>query len=69
MRKNKNLQVINRDKFYLYIENCKLDFYNIANTIPKSWGFTIEHQLKLYDFLFNEKRNKAVFTEFEYKLR
>ena len=68
-KKNKKWQPINRESFYLYIQNCKEEYINIAGNIPASWGFTAEHQTKLYDFLFCKIRNKKVYDEFEYKLR
>ncbi len=68
-KKNKKWQPINRDYFYLCVQNCKQEYANIVAKIPPIWGFTAEHQTKLYDFLFNEERNKAVYNEFEYKLR
>ena len=68
-KKNKKWQPINREKFYIYIENCKIEFYNIVENIPESWCFTKENQSKLYNFLFDDNRNKEVYDEFEYKLR
>jgi hypothetical protein len=68
-KKNKKWQPINRDYFYLCVQNCKQEYANIVANIPISWGFTAEHQTKLYDFLFDDERNKLVYDEFEYKLR
>lgn len=68
-KKNKKWQPINRDYFYLCVQNCKQEYANIVANIPPSWGFTAEHQTKLYDFLFDDERNKLVYNEFEYKLR
>ncbi|MCA6492355.1 MAG: hypothetical protein IM572_06730 [Chitinophagaceae bacterium] len=68
-RKNKKWQPINRDYFYLCLQLCKQEYTNIVANIPHSWGFTEEHQTKLYDFLFNDRRNELVYNDFEYKLR
>ena len=68
-KKSKNWQQINRDYFYLSVQYCKEEYANIVANIPASWGFTGEHQTKLYDFLFNDERNEAVYSEFEYKMR
>ena len=69
IKKDKNWQPITREFFYLCVDNCKREYANIVANIPISWGFTSEHQLKLYDFLFNDERNRKVYNEFEYKLR
>lgn len=69
IKKNKKWQPISRECFYLCVNNCKLKFANIIGNIPPSWGFTPEDATKLYDFLFNGKRNKLVYDEFEYKIR
>lgn len=68
-KKNKKWQPINRDYFYLCLQNCKQEYANVVANIPPSWGFTADHQTKLYDFLFDDERNKLVYNEFEYKLR
>lgn len=68
-KKNKNWQATDREKFYICIENCKENYTNIVQNVPVNWGFTESNQLKLYDFLFNDNRNKQVFEEYEYKLR
>lgn len=69
LKKNKIKICINRDFFYLCVENCKKEYANIIKNIPTSWGFTTENQSKLYNFLFNDLRNKKVYNEFEYKLK
>lgn len=67
-KKSKAWAKIDREKFYLCIQKCKENYVNIVKNIPESWGFTQIHQNKLYEFLFNESRNKAVFEEYLYKL-
>jgi len=52
------------DKYYLCIENCKQNFDSIVNFIPDELGFNTDLNKYVRDFLFNEKRNKNVFTEF-----
>ena len=68
-KKDKKWRPIDREYFYLCVENCKKEFSNIVANIPPSWGFTEEHNSKLFNFLFNDERNKLVFNEFEYQLR
>lgn len=68
-KKNKKWQPINRNYFYLRVQSCKQEYANIVANIPPSWGFTAEHRTKLYDFLFDDERNKLVYNEFEYKLK
>jgi len=50
--------------FYLCIEDCKKSFYEIADNIPESLGFTQDLQEHLYSFLFNDIRNQKVLIEF-----
>jgi hypothetical protein len=50
--------------FYLCIENSKQNFKNILNNIPQSWGFTQNHYNNLYNFLFNEERNRKVILDY-----
>jgi len=52
------------DKYYLCIENCKQNFDSIVKYIPDELGFDIALSKFIRDFLFNENRNKNVFTEF-----
>lgn len=52
------------DKYYLCIENCKQNFDSIVKYIPDELGFDIVLSKYVSDFLFNEGRNKNVFTEF-----
>lgn len=68
-KKKKDWQIYDEQKFYLCIENCKLNYPHIVKNIPVSWGFTLPLQNKLHDFLFNEKRNELVFREYLYKMR
>lgn len=57
------------EKFYLCVEECRQNFDFIVAQIPLGWGFTQKHKQKLYEFLFNEERNRKVYNEFQYKLR
>ena len=68
-KKKKEWRTIDIEKFYICTQLCKENYVSIIGNIPLSWGFTEDHQQKLYDFLFNEIRNKQVYEEFEYKLR
>jgi len=68
-KKNKKWQPINRDYFYLCIQNCRQEYANIVANIPANWGFTAENQTNLFNFLFNDERNQKVYNEFEYKMR
>jgi hypothetical protein len=52
------------DNYYLCIENCKQNFDLIVKYIPNELGFDIALSKFIRDFLFNENRNKNVFTEF-----
>jgi hypothetical protein len=52
------------DKYYLCIENCQQNYDSIVTFIPDELGFDTDLSKYVHDFLFNEKRNKNVFTEF-----
>jgi len=69
LKKNKIWHPIDKDYFYLCLEKCKEEYSNIVANIPITWGFTDDHSSKLYDFLFNEERNDAVFQEYLYNIR
>ncbi|MDI9366157.1 MAG: hypothetical protein QM541_14465 [Flavobacterium sp.] len=53
-----------RQNFYLCIEKSKQCFSEIAHTIPLNWGYTTEIESLIYNFLFNEKRNDALFNNY-----
>jgi hypothetical protein len=58
-----------RENFYLCISNCEKQFEEISSYVPKNLGFNLELQRCIQRFLFNEKRNKDVFTEFTMRLK
>jgi hypothetical protein len=53
-----------KENFYLSIENCKQNFDSVVRYIPAELGFDQDLSRLVYDFLFNEERNKMVFLEF-----
>ena len=53
-----------QENFYLCVNNCKENFDVIVSYIPDELGFDETLSQFIRDFLFNEKRNKKVFTEF-----
>lgn len=53
-----------KEKYYLYISKCKQQFSKITTSIPPEWGFTQKYESLVYDFLFNNERNKQVFNEY-----
>jgi hypothetical protein len=57
-----------KDYFYLCIDRCKENYYEIIENIPVDLGFKQELQEALFNFLFDEKRNKSVLTEFYSRL-
>ncbi len=64
LSKQINLTEDIRKYFYFCIEKSKENFNTIVENIPESLGFTEDLQNLLYDFLFNEKRNKQVLLKF-----
>jgi len=57
-----------RENFYLCIRNCESQFEEISSYVPEELGFNLELQHCIQRFLFNENRNKKVFTEFTMRL-
>ena len=57
-----------QESFYLHVEKCKEIYSEIVATIPETWGFNVESQTSLHNFLFNNERNKKVFDEYVYKM-
>jgi hypothetical protein len=53
-----------RDNYYLCIENCKQNFDEVVRFIPYELRFDSTLSKYIRDFLFNEERNKMVFSEF-----
>lgn len=53
-----------KENFYLCIARCKQNFDTIVQYIPAELGFDLDLSRQIHDFLFNEDRNKKVFTEF-----
>lgn len=53
-----------QDNFYLCISKCKRYFSDITNMLPPEWGFSEDLKTILSNYLFNDERNKAVFTEY-----
>jgi len=51
-------------KFYFWIENCNQNYNEIISCLPKELGLSNEISNKIKDFLFNENRNKLVFSNF-----
>jgi hypothetical protein len=52
------------DNYYICIEKCKQNFESIVSFVPNELGFDSNLSKFVHDFLFNESRNKIVFTEF-----
>ena len=53
-----------KNYFYLCIKKSKQHFDKIVENIPNTLGFSKELQKSLFEFLFNEKRNKQVLFNF-----
>lgn len=53
-----------KENFYLCTNNCKQNFDTIVRYIPAELGFDRDLSRFIQDFLFNEERNKIVFSEF-----
>ena len=58
-----------KENYYLCIRNCQQNFKEISKCIPKHLGFDLRLQGTLHNFLFNEKQNREVFTEFTTRLK
>lgn len=58
-----------KEYFYFCLANCQQNFLNIVNNIPTEIGFSELLQSQVYDFIFNEERNKLVFEEFVKRLK
>lgn len=69
IKKNKEWFKEASENFYLCIRNCEQNFNDISECIPKHLGFDLRLQGSLHSFLFNEKRNKQVFSEFITRLK
>ena len=50
--------------FYLCIMKCKRYFTDITQLLPSDWGLSEETKKDIYNYLFDEERNKAVFNEY-----
>lgn len=50
--------------FYLCIENSRKYLEASSKILPEEWGFNDELENLLTSFLFNDNRNKQVFTEY-----
>jgi len=57
-----------KENFYLCVKLCEQNFIDISASVPQHLGFDLRLQTKLHSFLFNEKRNSKVFTEFTSRL-
>lgn len=53
-----------KDYYYFCIDQCKKDYNEIIKNIPSSLGFNKNLQESLRLFLFDDKRNQNVLTEF-----
>jgi hypothetical protein len=53
-----------KENFYLCINNCQQNFETVVRYIPAELGFDRDLSQFIRDFLFNDKRNKMVFSEF-----
>lgn len=53
-----------RENFYLCTRNCKQNFDTIVQYIPVELGFDRDLSKFVHNFLFDEERNKKVFSEF-----
>lgn len=52
--------------FYLCIQNCKENFQSISDKIPQTYQLTSKEINCLQQFLFDEERNKKVFSTLLY---
>lgn len=50
--------------FYLCTNKCKQNFDTIVRYIPEELGFDRDLSRHIHDFLFNDDRNKIVYSEF-----
>lgn len=53
-----------KENFYLCTNICKQNFDTIVQYIPEEFGFDEYLSRYIRDFLFNDERNKMVFSEF-----
>ncbi len=68
-KKSKNTFPDFEERFYICIENCRKNFNDIVKQIPKEWNFAEDSQNKIYNFLFNQERNKKVLIEFLFNIK
>ena len=61
---NKKWTVTEENNFYLCIENSKQYLEACFKILPEEWGFNPTLEKLLTGFLFNNDRNKQVFTEY-----
>ena len=61
---NKNWANTEEKNFYLCIQNSKKYLEACYKILPVEWGFNNELENLLTGFLFNDNRNKQVFTEY-----
>lgn len=67
--KNPKWREIDEQDFYLCIEKSKKLFDIIYKNIPKSWGYSEQNHNNLFNFLFDNKRNKEVFFDYLDKMQ
>lgn len=58
-----------KEYFYFCLERTKQEFTKLAEYIPNQLGFDLEQQNYIKSFLFDEERNKKVFSEYIYRLK
>lgn len=64
--KNQTQNPIERDREYFYfcISRCKEFYPHIVKSIPGEWGFTGTDASFVFQFLFDDRRNKQVFEDY-----
>jgi len=63
--KDKNLWASKMEKyFYDCLKKCEGFFDQITTKIPEEYGFVGVYETKIQDFLFDKRRNQAVFNDF-----
>jgi hypothetical protein len=53
-----------RRAFLLNVRHCKRIFPSIVALLPPELGLGLDSKPHIFDFLFDEKRNRIVFEEF-----
>jgi hypothetical protein len=61
---NPNWAKIEQENFYLCINRCRSQFKDFRSLIPPDWGYTSEIEALIFDFLFDNDRNKEILNEY-----